>query len=154
MPAVQCSIIINAPTERVWEAFMELESWPAWNPHMREVRRLAEGPLAMGSRAHIILKSRMASTWEVTETISGGRCFIVGSWGMAGQLNIYINGLPAQIGPTNYWGSLFDLNKPFTLGRFQDAAGSFKGSMAQPFVILARLSDDEVLALHDRTLLR
>lgn len=74
MPAVQRSIVINAPTERVWEAFMELESWPAWNPHMREVRRLAEGPLAMGRRARIILKSRMASTWEVTE-LNPGRSF-------------------------------------------------------------------------------
>jgi hypothetical protein len=74
MPTVQRSIAINAPPERVWEAFVELETWPTWNPHMRDVRRLAEGPLAMGTRAQIVLKSRLSSTWEVTE-FAAGRSF-------------------------------------------------------------------------------
>jgi len=74
MPAVERSIVINVPTERVWEAFVNLGGWPAWNPHMREVRLLTEVPLAMGSRARIVLKTRLSSTWEVTE-FSPGRSF-------------------------------------------------------------------------------
>ncbi len=74
MPAVERSIVINAPTERVWEAFVNLGGWPVWNHHMREVRLLTQVPLAMGSRARIVLKTRLSSTWEVTE-FSPGRSF-------------------------------------------------------------------------------
>ena len=74
MPAVERSIVINVPTERIWEAFVNLGSWPVWNPHMREVRLLTEVPLAMGSRARIVLKIGLSSTWEVTE-FSPGRSF-------------------------------------------------------------------------------
>jgi len=71
MPAVERSIIISAPTERVWEAFVNLGAWPVWNHHMREVRLLTEVPLAMGSRARIVLKTGLSSTWEVTEFTPG-----------------------------------------------------------------------------------
>jgi len=74
MPAVERSIVINAPTDRVWEAFVNLGDWPVWKPHMREVRLLTEVPLVMGSRARIVLKSGLSSTCEVTE-FSPGRSF-------------------------------------------------------------------------------
>jgi len=74
LPAVERSIIIDAPTERVWEAFVNLGAWPVWNHHMREVRLLTDVPLAMGSRARIVLKTGLSSTWEVTE-FSPGRSF-------------------------------------------------------------------------------
>lgn len=74
MPAVERSIVINVPTERIWEAFVNLGDWPAWNHHMREIRLLTEVPLAMDSRARIVLKTRLSSTWEVTE-FSPGRSF-------------------------------------------------------------------------------
>jgi uncharacterized membrane protein len=74
MPAVERSVVINVATERVWEAFINLGGWPAWNPHMREVRLLTDVPLAMGSRARIVLKTRLSSTWEVTE-FTPGRSF-------------------------------------------------------------------------------
>jgi uncharacterized membrane protein len=74
MPAVERSIVINVPPEHVWEAFVNLGDWPVWNHHMREVRLLTQVPLAMGSRARIVLKTRLSSTWEVTE-FSPGRSF-------------------------------------------------------------------------------
>jgi len=74
MPAVERSIFINVPAEHVWEAFVNLGEWPVWNHHMREVRLLTEVPLAMGSRARIVLKTGLSSTWEVTE-FSPGRSF-------------------------------------------------------------------------------
>jgi uncharacterized protein YndB with AHSA1/START domain len=74
MPAVERSIVINVAPERLWEAFINLGGWPAWNPHMREVRLLTEVPLAMGSRARIVLKTGLSSTWEVTE-FTPGRSF-------------------------------------------------------------------------------
>jgi len=74
MPAVERSIVINVPAERVWEAFVNLGDWPVWNHHMREVRLLTEVPLSMDSRARIVLKTGLSSTWEVTE-FSPGRSF-------------------------------------------------------------------------------
>jgi len=74
MPAVERSIVINVPAERVWEAFVNLGDWPVWNHHMREIRLLTEVPLSMGSRARIVLKRGLSSTWEVTE-FSPGRSF-------------------------------------------------------------------------------
>jgi uncharacterized membrane protein len=74
MPAVERSIVINVPAERIWEAFVNLGDWPVWNHHMREIRLLTDVPLSMDSRARIVLKSRLSSTWEVTE-FSPGRSF-------------------------------------------------------------------------------
>ena len=74
MPAVERSIIINVPPEHVWEAFVNLGDWPVWNHHMREIRLLTEVPLSMDSRARIVLKTGLSSTWEVTE-FSPGRSF-------------------------------------------------------------------------------
>ncbi|MGQ9573188.1 MAG: SRPBCC family protein [Dehalococcoidia bacterium] len=74
MPTIERSIVINVPPERVWEAFVNLGDWPVWNPHMRKVRLLTEVPLAMGSRARIVLKTGFSSTWKVTE-FTPGRSF-------------------------------------------------------------------------------
>jgi len=74
MPAVERSIVINVPAERIWEAFVNLGDWPVWNHHMREIRLLTDVPLSMDSRARIVLKTRLSSTWQVTE-FSPGRSF-------------------------------------------------------------------------------
>jgi len=74
MLAVERSILINAPTERVWEAFVNLGDWPVWKHHMRETRLLTDVPLVMGSRARILLKGGLSSTCEVSE-FSPGRSF-------------------------------------------------------------------------------
>jgi uncharacterized protein YndB with AHSA1/START domain len=74
MLAVERSIVINVPAERVWEAFVNLGDWPVWKHHMRETRLLTDVPLVMGSRARIVLKSGLSSTCEVSE-FSPGRSF-------------------------------------------------------------------------------
>jgi uncharacterized protein YndB with AHSA1/START domain len=74
MPAVRQEIAIDAPPERVWEALVDLPSWLTWNPHMREITSLSEGPLAVGSRARIVLRTGLSSKWEVTE-LTPGRSF-------------------------------------------------------------------------------
>lgn len=74
MSRVQRDITIDVPPERVWEALVDLPSWLGWNPHMREIRSLSEGPLAVGSRARIVLRLGLSTEWEVTE-LSAGRSF-------------------------------------------------------------------------------
>ena len=75
MPSVQRSLTIDAPPAQVYEAFVDLSRWLKWNPHLREVRPLTEGPLTPGSKARLALKlNPLPSVWEVTE-MNPGRSF-------------------------------------------------------------------------------
>ena len=75
MPSLERSRTIDAPPARVYEAFVDHSRWLEWNPHMREMRPLSEGPLAPGFRARLAARlNPFASTWEVTE-VNPGRSF-------------------------------------------------------------------------------
>src|SRR3990170_8745621 len=75
MPSVERSLTINAPPGTVYEAFVDLGRWLEWNPHLRSVTPLTEGPLTVGSRARVALKlNPLPSVWEVSE-VSAGRSF-------------------------------------------------------------------------------
>ncbi len=75
MPSIGRSLTINAAPERVYEALVDHSRWLDWNPHVREMRLLGEGPLAPGSKARVAHKlNPFASTWEVTE-VTPGRSF-------------------------------------------------------------------------------
>ncbi len=47
------SIDVEAPVEQVWEVLLEVELWPEWAPTVTSVRRLDDGPLAVGSRVRV-----------------------------------------------------------------------------------------------------
>ena len=88
MPSVQRSLTIDAPPAKVYEAFVDLSRWLEWNPHIREIRSLSEGPLAQGSKVRIALKlSPLASVWEVTE-VNPGRSF---AWASSSFPGIRLN---------------------------------------------------------------
>ena len=75
MPSVERSLTIEAPPANVYEAFVDLSRWLEWNPHLRAVTPLSEGPLAPGFRARVALKlNPLPSTWEVTQ-VNPGRSF-------------------------------------------------------------------------------
>src|SRR3990170_2151297 len=71
MPTVERSVTIRVPPDKVWDAYVGMEGWLEWNRHMREAKFLGEGPLAVGKRARITLKTGMSSEWEVTELTPG-----------------------------------------------------------------------------------
>ena len=75
MPSLERSLTINAPPNKVYDALVDHSRWLEWNPDMREMRPLSEGPLAQGFRARLAAKlNPFASTWEVTE-VNPGRSF-------------------------------------------------------------------------------
>jgi uncharacterized protein YndB with AHSA1/START domain len=75
MPSVERSLTIQAPPAKVYEAFVDLSRWLEWNPHLKAVTPLSEGPLTTGFRARVALKlNPLPSTWEVTE-VNPGRSF-------------------------------------------------------------------------------
>jgi uncharacterized membrane protein len=64
----------SAPESQVWQALVDVTDWPRWTPSYTSIKRLDEGPLAVGSRARVKQPRLAASIVEVTE-LEAGRGF-------------------------------------------------------------------------------
>ena len=60
-------IDVEAPVEHVWEVLREVELWPEWAPTVTSVRRLADGPLAVGSGVRVEQPRIPPTAYVVTE---------------------------------------------------------------------------------------
>jgi uncharacterized membrane protein len=66
--------IVHAPADRVWQLLVDVERWPTWTASMKEIKRLEDGPLVVGSRSRVIQPKGRPTVWTVTE-LEPGRNF-------------------------------------------------------------------------------
>ncbi|MGH3958674.1 SRPBCC family protein [Mycobacterium sp.] len=58
---------VHAPADRVWQLLVDVAGWPRWTESMREITRLDDGPLAVGSRSRVTQPTGRPMVWTVTE---------------------------------------------------------------------------------------
>jgi uncharacterized membrane protein len=68
------SIDVEAPVPQVWEVLCDVERWPEWASTVTSVRRLDDGPLAVGSRVRVE-QPRIPATVYVVSEIEQDRSF-------------------------------------------------------------------------------
>ena len=71
MPALQHTVTIAAPPERVWAVVVDVERWPERVPTVDAVERIDAGPLRVGSRTRLQQPRLPTAVWTVTGLVDG-----------------------------------------------------------------------------------
>lgn len=62
----ESSVEINASPEQVWAAVHNPAEWPHWIPSVKKIEQLTEGPLNVGTRLRIVVRTRLTITLLMT----------------------------------------------------------------------------------------
>jgi uncharacterized membrane protein len=65
---------VDAPADKVWQLFIDIERWPEVTRSIREVRRTDSGPLRIGSEVIVRQPRLPQARWRVT-ALEPGRSF-------------------------------------------------------------------------------
>jgi hypothetical protein len=66
MRAFSITTDIDAPAARVWQVMSDTDRWHEWTPSVTSIRRLGEGPFAVGSRVVIRQPKFPPALWRLT----------------------------------------------------------------------------------------
>lgn len=67
----EATIEVQAPAERVFDVYADVERWPEWTSSVTTVERLEAGPLRVGSRARITQPRLPVAVWQVSDLVPG-----------------------------------------------------------------------------------
>ena len=147
MPSVERSLTIAVPPARVYDALVDHSRWLEWNPHMREMRPLSEGPLAPGFRARLAARlNPFASTWEVTE-VNPGHSFAWASSSFFPGLRLVFDHIAEGSGGGTRATIRIDVEGPLAFPAW--LAGGFYGRnfLGRSLGALGRMLEDEAPAV-------
>lgn len=65
---------VAASTERVWQVMTDTERWHEWTPSITSIKRVGDGPFAVGGRAVIRQPKFPPAVWTIT-SVEPGRSF-------------------------------------------------------------------------------
>jgi uncharacterized membrane protein len=74
MLSISNAVHIDAPSERVWQATIDVERWPEFVPTFTHVKRTDDGAFGLGRSARVTPKGFVGSIWAVTK-FDDGRSF-------------------------------------------------------------------------------
>ncbi|WP_433326222.1 SRPBCC family protein [Spirillospora sp. CA-294931] len=63
----EVNLDVNASPKALWDALVDIESWPALTPSINRLERLDDGPLAKGSRTRVYQPKLRPAIWTITE---------------------------------------------------------------------------------------
>jgi uncharacterized membrane protein len=67
MTDVSIAVDIKASRDRVLAVLCDVERWPEWTSTVTSVRRIDDGPFAVGSRAQMRQPKLLPAVWQVTQ---------------------------------------------------------------------------------------
>ena len=65
------TVYIEVPTEFVWFATADVESWPNWSPNFQSVQLIDSGELRVGNKARIKQQGLPSTDWRVNDYQEG-----------------------------------------------------------------------------------
>ncbi|MET0911361.1 MAG: SRPBCC family protein [Ilumatobacteraceae bacterium] len=68
---VEDGVTIDAPIERVWDVFSDVERWPGWTASVTSLTLIEGTEIALGTRARIKQPRFPSLVWRVTEVEPG-----------------------------------------------------------------------------------